>query len=235
MAIGAVKKEFIVPDNIRGSHVKAFFTTRQGGNYLTSFLRESGFSSIFMPRQKHTDHVYVLQEKEKSVIADAVITKRKNILIGVSAADCVPVIFTNEAQDVAGVIHAGWRGTAGALTKKTLEVLIKYCHIEPEHIIMAIGPSIGQCCYEVGSEVAEKVTAVTGEGDYVFFKNNALFLNLKEANRIQALSQGVKSHNIWMSSSCTCCESDRFFSYRCEGKTAQRQGGFIGLTGGDKL
>jgi hypothetical protein len=99
----------------------------------------------------------------------------------------------------------------------------------PSDIIVAIGPSIRWCCYEVGHEVIDAITKATGEGEYFKSKGGKLCLDLQTANKIQALSMGVSDKNIWLSGECTYCLPDRYYSYRYAKGTTGRQGGFIGL------
>src|SRR5208283_1269834 len=121
---------------------------------------------IYMPIQKHTDKVMVLDHDRGPKIADSVVTKNRGIFIVVQAADCVPVLLFDKKQRVAGAVHAGWRGTAASIVKKTIEVMSQRFFTSPADIIMAIGPSIRRCCYEVGNEVIEAVTRAGGEVEY---------------------------------------------------------------------
>jgi len=76
--------------------------------------------NIYMPIQKHTDKVIILDSSLDPRIGDAVITNRKGILVGVQAADCVPILLYARVSGVAGAVHAGWRGTAAEILKKSI-------------------------------------------------------------------------------------------------------------------
>jgi hypothetical protein len=162
-------------------------------------------------------------------IGDAVITDRQGVLIGVQGADCVPILLYDRRTRATGAIHAGWRGTAAEITRKTIAAMGERFSLSPSDITMAVGPAIRQCCYEVGYEVLDAVKKVTGPGDYFAAKGDKYYLDLPAANRHQALASGVLPENIWMSEDCTCCESGRFYSYRFAKGPTGRQGGFIGV------
>ena len=98
-------------------------------------------------------------------------------------------------------------------------------------MLLAVGPSIRGCCYEVGDEVIEAVTgqsAQIGHFDFVRRYNGRSKLDLSEANAAQASELGVRTGNIEVYSDCTYCEAERFYSYRRQGPGAGRQGAFIG-------
>ena len=184
---------------------------------------------IYMPIQKHTDKVMVLDYDREPKIADAVVTNSRGVFIGVQAADCVPVLLFDKKQRVAGAVHAGWRGTAASIVKKTVEMMSQRFITSPADIIMAIGPSIRRCCYEVGYEVLEEVTGASGEGDYYITEGGKYSLDLAGANRQQAVSSGVPPEQIWLSDECTFCLPERYYSYRFTKILTGRQCGVIGI------
>lgn len=223
---------FIEPQNLNFSALTAFFTTRLAGNNSTDIMAERysvSRDNIYLPIQKHTDMVQILDSSLSPAIADAVITQKKGILIGVQVADCVPVLLYDRTRGVIGAVHAGWRGTAQEILKGAIRAMRERFNSSPDNIHIAIGPSIRQCCYEVGDEVEISVRSVTGEGDYYINKDNKYFIDLSSANKIQALSIGIPEENIWQSEECTFCNPEKFHSYRHTKKSAGRQGGFIGM------
>ncbi|MDH4027852.1 MAG: polyphenol oxidase family protein, partial [Nitrospirota bacterium] len=150
---------YITPPNLDSSELKAFFTTRtltDGKEHHISdaLADELGVpkGDIFMPSQKHTGSVHVLGPDPAPVVADAVVTSRKNVFIGVLVADCVPVLLYDPAKEVAGAVHAGWRGTAQRILMNTIRTMHEKFLCSASDILVAIGPSIKQCSYEVGEE-----------------------------------------------------------------------------------
>ncbi len=211
--------------------INAFFTVKAPGGNISDLLNTIGLSegNVYIPVQKHTDMVIVLDTDMESVIADAVLTKRKGVIIGVQVADCVPVLLYDRENSVVGAVHAGWRGTAGGILKNTINLMNERFSSLPENISVAIGPSIRQCCYVVGDEVIEAVHTATGEGDYYKRHNGRHVIDLSLANRLQALSLGISEKNIYQSGECTFCNPQRFHSYRYTNGAPGRQGGFIGM------
>ncbi len=228
--------EFLVkPPNIDQPGIRAFFTTKDvfEGARPSRELLSGEFNipedNIYLPVQEHTNKVHLLGSGSASVVADAVITARKNFLIGILVADCVPVLLYDKEKEVIGAVHAGWRGTAGRILPDTITMMHETFRSSPQDISVAIGPSIKQCCYEVGGEVKERVLEATGEGDYFFEKSGSCYVDIALANKVQALDAGVLPNNIWLSDECTFCNPDKYHSYRYSKESAGRQGGFIGM------
>ena len=225
-------KIFEEPPNIASLETGAFFTTKLLGNIadkVDAVSNVTGISkdSIYLPIQKHTDNIQVIESVSDPEVADAVITAERRIMIGVMVADCVPVLLYDSNRRVIGAVHAGWRGISQEILKKTIKKMINKFQCLPAQISVAIGPCIRQCSYEVGKEVKEAVQKATGEGDYYKKKGDRYFVDLSSANRIQALNMGIEQKNIWQSEECTFCNPDKFHSYRYANDHAGRQGGFI--------
>lgn len=220
----------IVPENMNGA-VKAFFTTKSLGTERAKICSTAslGNVSFYMPVQKHSDTVKVLDADLSPEIADAVITDKIGILIGVQVADCVPVLLVDSEKPVVGAVHAGWRGTAAQILKKTIARMTEHFGSSPDTLLIAVGPSIRGCCYKVDAEVKDAVVRATGDGDYYRVQGEKYVVDLSQANRLQALSVGVPDTSIWISSECTCCNPGKFYSYRFHNDYGGRQGGFIGI------
>lgn len=223
-------KRCIVPE-IFGSRVTAFFTGKAAGADRREISRiiQIAPDAIYLPIQKHTDKIISFDASREPRIGDAVITRAKGVLIGVQVADCVPVLVYEKEKGVVAAVHAGWRGTAAGILKKTIEVIVDRYAGSAGNIVVAIGPAIGGCCYEVGHEVVEAVARTTGKGGYQSKKGEKYHLDLPSANREQALSLGVPDSNIWVSAECTFCNPGKFYSYRFSKGSTGRQGAFIGL------
>ncbi len=228
-------KTIIGPPNIISSNARAFFTTKIILNENESIdeviARELNVTqeNIYLPIQKHTNKIHVLESGREPVIADAVVTAEKNILIGILVADCVPILMHDGHKEVIAAVHAGWRGTAQTILKNTIETMVKRYGSSIKDISIAIGPSIRRCSYVVGEDVMTEVLRATGEGDYYKEYGDKYFIDLSSANVIQALNMGIPQENIWQSDECTFCNPHKFYSYRYTGGTTGRQGGFIGM------
>jgi len=224
-------EELICPDIFDGT-VKAFFTTRVLGadKKKLSHLLSIEKRDIFFPIQKHTSTVFVLGAEIEPAVADAVITKRRGILIGVQVADCVPILLHDRRKSAVGAVHAGWRGTAEQIIKKTIRTMIESFFSSPEDISIALGPSIRWNCYVVDKDVKDGICSATGDGRYVKAHTRGKYcIDLASANIQQAVSMGILREHIWMSHDCTYCNPHAYYSYRYGGNARGRQGGFIGI------
>ena len=200
-------------------HIKAIFTTKNSHEEIFRF----GLP-VYRPVQRHTEEVIILDGTERK-IADGVITEKKGIIIGIETADCVPILLCDPTIPVIGAVHAGWRGTAKGIIKNAIKKMKEFYSSDPSKIFIAIGPSIGPCCYEVDEPVKDAVSRLTGS--HYESRNGKYYLNLSMENILQALSEGVKRENIWYSGECTRCNPQRFYSYRFSKNEKGRQGGFI--------
>ncbi len=226
-----VSAMIVRPPLFNGPGVKGFFSTKATGvdRDVISGIAGVPASGIYMPIQQHTDKVLCIDYDMDPKIADGVITNRQGILIGVQVADCVPVLLYDKKRQVIGAVHAGWRGTAGGILKTALRAMMdRFCSSVPD-ILIAIGPSIKACCYEVGHEVFEAVEKESGKADYYARKGEKYFIDLPLANKHQAVSLGIPPENIWLSGECTFCHPEKYFSYRFAKGSTGRQGGFIGI------
>lgn len=221
----------IVPPVFRESRVRGFFTTKILSCDIKAVSMAAGVSlnDIYLPIQKHTDKILALDYDLEPKIADAVITNRENVLIGVQVADCVPILLYDIKRHVIGTVHAGWRGTAADILRKTIKAMTDRYYSSPDDILIAIGAGIRWCCYEVGYEVIDAVSKATGRGEYFIKKGEKYCLDLPTANKYQAISLGVKQENIWVSDECTFCLPEKYHSYRYANGVAGRQYGFIGI------
>ncbi len=214
------------PAIFKNHPVKAFFTKR-----VDDFdkFKDSLPFKIYLPVQRHTDRIIVLQNFAKPEIADAVITDRKGIFIGIKTADCLPVLIFDPEHHAAGALHAGWRGTANGILRKTIQKMKEFFSSDAGDLLIAMGPSIKGCCYEVGEDVIEAIKKENPIEDYILRINGRKHLDLSLANLFQALASGVKRENIWISQDCTYCNSNEYASYRFHGKKAGRQYAVIGM------
>ena len=134
-------------------------------------------------------------------------------------ADCVPLFFLDPVHKAIGLSHSGWRGTVAKIGQKTFKAMQNHYGTKPEDCLVGIGPSIGPCCFEVDSPVANEFIDTWPEyGDRIVRSSGkAKFtVDLWEANRIQLEELGVPNNNIITAALCTSCNTDIFFSHRKE-------------------
>jgi polyphenol oxidase len=154
--------------------------------------------------------------KDSDIVGvDALITNNKNTAICIFTADCLPVFLFDTINEVIAVCHAGWRGIVNEILIKSINIMCTNFGSKPEHILAAIGPSIGPCCFSVGEEVITEFRKVFENIDCLVTKdNNKCSINLWNAGIEQLVTSGIFRSNITNSQLCTSCNSNHFYSYR---------------------
>ncbi len=198
--------------------------------------------------QIHSDVVRIFdanQRPDKQCKGDALATNRPGLLLGVRTADCSPVLVVDPKKRVVAAIHAGWRGTLARIVVKTIGQMQMEFKSNPKDMLAAIGPTIGGCCYEVGTEVAADFSAKFSNASEFFDELRTgdepnplqwlnmmppghqpppkkVLLDLKKANKLQLLEAGLREQNISVTDLCTSCHVSHLFSYRKESTTSGR-------------
>lgn len=167
--------------------------------------------------------------------ADGIYTKDEDVLLTSLYADCVPLYFSSPKNKLVGLAHAGWRGTVGKIGPKMIEIWCEKENADVKDIKAAIGPAIGECCYEVDETVITEVKAALDKSEEptVFSKKNPgkYQLNLQRLNELLFLKAGILPENITISHRCTSCENTTFFSHRKDNGKTGRMMSFIGRKG----
>ncbi len=172
---------------------------------------------------------------------DALVTNEAGVMLAAVFADCVPLYFFDPVRRAVGLAHAGWRGTACNIAKAAVEAMNRAYGSEAEHMLAAIGPAIGPCCYEVDRAVIDRMAAALnrdmdgGEARAalrlaVEDKGSGRFmLDLKELNRQFMIKAGILPTRIECSERCTSCQNDLLFSHRRQRGNTGRMAAWIGL------
>jgi len=161
---------------------------------------------------------------------DGLVTDRVGPVLGAFAADCIPMLFADPKVRVIGACHAGWRGTVAGVARNVI-ARMKELGAAPEEIRVALGPSIGPCCFEVGPEVVLAFKEAFGERPgMIVMGPKKEHIDLRVATRAVLEGAGVDKTHIDDQPPCTKCEPARFFSYRRDGMDGGVHMGFIGLT-----
>ena len=204
-------------------------------------------------KQIHSDIVQLFDSAPAGLCrGDASATNRPGLLLGVQTADCVPILLVDPKKRAVTAVHAGWRGTLARIVVKAIGKMQMQFGTNPADLLAAIGPAIGGCCYEVGTEVATQFLSQFAHAPEWFHEFRTgdepnpiqwlnmmppghqpppknVLLDLKKANRAQLLDAGLRPQNISVSDLCTACRRDLLFSYRKEGPRSGRLLSVIGI------
>lgn len=180
---------------------------------------------IITARQTHSVERFVVESPEQATgpqpDCDAMITRLPNVLLGVQTADCLPVLIGDPKTGTMAAIHAGWRGTAGRITERTIADMMLLHGVNTRDCIAAIGPTACVECYEVGQDVIDRYKSEFGywRSLLVNFKENGkAHLDIRAANVQQLIFCGFDEDRIHVADYCTMHQNELFFSYRKEGK-----------------
>jgi len=157
---------------------------------------------------------------------DGLITGSAHIVLTARVADCVPVFLYDRNRGAIGLFHAGWRGTAVEIVRKGINRMKEEYGVSARDTVMYMGPSIGGSCYRVGDDVRGALDRWVD--DSVEGRDRAN-IDLRDANRRQAIAEGVREENIFQSRHCTHCSRDFFFSFRASRGKCGRMVAFLGL------
>lgn len=206
---------------------------------LISDSQNIPFNSFVFLRQTHSNNIKIVNESDKAKglllkataiqDTDGYILTQRDICPVVMTADCVPVILFDPIKNIAGIFHAGWRGTLKLIAQKGLNIMKNEFDSNPSDVLVSIGPSNGPCCYEVGPEVIDEVKKVfpNNINELITNKNNKFYLNLWAANKVQLLQEGIIENNIIICNACTFHNPEIFFSYRYSRGITGRMGSGI--------
>jgi polyphenol oxidase len=160
---------------------------------------------------------------------DGLVCDHPGPILGAFAADCVPLLFADPVARTCGAAHAGWRGTVAGMAVRVVERMV-VMGSRAADIRVALGPSIGPCCFEVGPEVVTAFREQFGDVAGLVVDGPAKpHVDLRVALTAGLLSVGVRPEHIDAAPPCTRCHPDRFFSYRRDGQAGGIHMGFIGL------
>ena len=172
--------------------------------------------------QEHTDTILRVGKadcgtglfRQQPVVCDGLVTNEPGVALVCFAADCTPVLLYDPEMHAIAAVHAGWRGTAKGIAARAVEVLMREFGSAPKNIRAAIGPSIGQCCFETDEDVPQAMLAAFGEeaNAYIEKRGEKYFVDNKGLNKLWLTRAGLTQIDV--SPDCTKCQPDRFWSHR---------------------
>jgi YfiH family protein len=201
----------------------------------------AGLEQLIRVRQVHAAAVRVLKHGETGAAdvaslpdGDAIVANAKGYVLSVQVADCVPILMASARDGVVAAVHAGWRGTCAGVARAAIDAMTREFAVNPSDLTVAVGPSIGACCYEVGPSVLEAFELAGAREDdlarwFAHTDNGSLRLDLWAANRDQLLDAGVREDHLHISRLCTQTHREVFDSYRVDGAAAGRMAALIAV------
>ncbi len=190
---------------------------------------------LVLTKQIHSDIVRITGRKEwglhlvagASAQCDALVTNDPGTALAIFTADCTPILLHDPVTGAVGAAHAGWRGTAADIAGKTVGAMQSAFGCDPKNIRAAIGPNLADCCFETDVDVPDAMVEAFGQAAKAYIRpaGNKFYVNLKEINAMALRRAGV--NHIEISTACTKCDPDRFWSHRVHGPSRGSQGAII--------
>ena len=211
------------------------FTTRQlplsADSDYQQLAESVGAGRVVSLTQVHGAAVVAIHRDEPPLdghpAADISVSNSRDVAIAVRAADCVPLLLADRETGAVAAVHAGWRGTSARAVVSALHAMEREFGTRPQNVVAAIGPSIGPCCYQVGSDLVDAFAAA-GHERYLIDRwfstprGSQLRLNVAGANSDQLILAGVPPQQIYDVGLCTAMHLDVLTSYRAEKEKAGR-------------
>lgn len=186
---------------------------------------------LVIPHQVHLTKVAAIDEaflalgtiERQAVLegVDALMTNLHGVCIGVSTADCIPVLLYDSEYHATCAIHAGWRGTVKCIVQKAIKAMTETYGTQPQQLVAQIGPGIHLDSFEVGDEVYDAFCQAGFDMEMIskkFPANNCgrekWHIDLPACNRLQLLATGLLPQNVKVSPVCTFQQSADYFSAR---------------------
>ncbi len=187
-------------------------------------LLEITTDHLIMPHQTHgtqirliDDHFLDQDDSGRHHLlegVDALITRERKVCIGVSTADCIPLILYDPVHHACGVVHAGWRGTVARIVNHALSAMVEHFSSQPKDIMAVIGPGISLDAFEVGQEVYDAFSQSDFPMHLIAVRYEKWHINLPLCNRLLLTDAGVADCHIHEAAVCTFNNPHEFFSAR---------------------
>jgi YfiH family protein len=145
---------------------------------------------------------------------DAMVSDMPGVSMGIRTADCLPLLIADRVKGTAAAVHCGWRSLALGLAGKAVRTMTQLMGSEGAHLLAAIGPSIGPCCYEVGEEVKEAFSHFRSSDGLFVERDKSQYLDLASGVKTQLIMEGMTPETIDEIVGCTSCNPELFWSWR---------------------
>lgn len=192
-AVDCNPSQFVMTNQVHGDVVRAVTT--------------ADLQSHFYPHEGY---------KPQDFEADGLITDLPGVALVIFGADCLPILFHDPVRRVIAACHAGWRGTASGIAERVVEKMAFY-GCKPEDIRAALGPAIGQCCFETHEDVPNAMTSALGVSVTPYIRPGEpgkFHVDLKGINQMRLTRKGLLPEHIDCTDHCTACDANRYWSHR---------------------
>ena len=194
-------------------NIQGYISLAESGNMAVDENRYNLFKELnirktefYRLKQTHSKDICIINDSlPKSIFlkeGDGLITDNKNLKLGVTVADCLPIFLFDMKTGCFGILHSGWKGTG--ILKKAIEKMKQDFGTNPQDLCITIGPGIGSCCYNVTSDRYEEFADFFGESAVKKMKGE-YFLDLREANLNIVNNYNVD--NVTIVKDCTLCNN----------------------------
>jgi polyphenol oxidase len=234
MSLGAMNKIIIFFGDKTSCNVDYTSTSFEG--FCQAFAARYGLNKILFNKQVHGANGFVIDSastsqgfKNMHFEGDFLITDQKNVGIGILTADCLPILFYDQKNNIITAIHAGWRSSVLNICHAAVDIMNKKYGTLAQNLNIYFGPSAKSCCYEVQSDFLENLELLTFKDKIVQKRNEKLFFDNVLLNKILLKNIGINEQKINCDYNfCTICNRN-FNSYRRDSRTNLRQISFISL------
>ena len=194
-----------------GSKDKKSFV-KKNLNYVQSKIRSKKNKIILLYQVHSAKFIHIKKMPQKKIIGDALITKNRNLPIGILTADCAPILLLDRNKKIIAAVHSGWKGAYKNIITKVLKKFIKLGSNKKD-IIAAIGPAISQKSYEVGEEFKDKFISKSKKNRVFFkYKRKKIYFDLTNFIYNQLISFGISKIDVIRKD--TFDKKNNFFSAR---------------------
>ncbi len=227
------KNFFLIPRMEEVPHlIHGFGTGRWKDSDFKRRPEWKDFKLVFL-NQIHSDIIRIIDNVPREDLeGDAMITDLPFLLLFIKTADCLPVLVVDRVRRIIAAVHCGWKGSSKRILQRVIQRMKEHYGCRSSSLLVAMGPCIGNECYEVGEDVFQ----IFKKEDHAreFFRPHPLrrkkyFLDLKGLNLSQLVGLGIDEKNIFSIDSCTHCD-ENFLSFRRDKNKTGRMLSFIGLS-----
>jgi polyphenol oxidase len=194
----------IIIDNIANGENRKNFFTQKGID----------IENVTIAKLVHGNNIVLVDEENNGQIiknTDGLATNKKGSVLAVTFADCLPIFFYDSKNKAIGIAHAGWRGVEKNIAGKMIDFMVEKFKSNPKDIVIYIGPYLQKCHFEVQEDIVDRFSKYPKA---IIRKDKKLFIDLGAVVVEQCTDKKVEKKNIEITSECTFCEKDKYFSYR---------------------